>query len=490
MRGTPNSPRQAHVETSSPRRSRSWLPLVLVPLALGIGTSALAQEPTLEELLGKAQEIAASDRPVQALPYFERAAEQLESAGREAERATLLNQMGVLRFRLGEVDLAEDLYRQALEIQEAASEPDNTALATTVNNLAALQLRRGHPEAAEPLYRRALALRQAALPADHPEIAFSLTELATLCHGLGRLEEATDLYTQALAIESKRLADAPQQLVPRYTNLAVLHRLQGQPEKAEPLMQRAVELTEAALGADHPEVAAALNNQAVLASDLEQWDHAETLYRRALGIQERAFGENHFSLAMSLRNLASLYLRQGQTDEAVAATRRMDAVLDANCDLERGLVRTAEQRSACRDARLMHRQLARQLQFGGEGLDEPVPSTATAPPSSESTAAPDAPPTSASTPTTDGPVYRAQVKAYQEQELADEDVPRLVERFPAVLEGVPAHVVRVDLSDKGVWYRIQFGDFTVQSDASQLCRALERAGHSGCWVVRQETETP
>ena len=471
---------------------RSLRPLRLPTLA-ALGLSCLltqgldAQTPSAEELVERGRQVAAGERPAQAIPYFEQAADLLARAGRTTERAEILNETGVVRFRLGELDLAEDLYRSALEIQEGVPEGTvDTALATTLNNLAALQLRRGHPEAAEPHYRRALELRQRALGPQHPDVAFSLTELATLCHGLGRLDEAIDLYTRALAIEEVASADDPGRLVPRLTNLAVLHRLQGDPEAAEALMGRAVSQTEAALGPDHPEVAAALNNQAVLASDLERWDQAEALYRRALEIQRKIFGESHFSLAMSLRNLASLYLRQGRNEEAVVATRQMDAVLDANCDLDRGLERTADQRTACRDARLMHRQLARQLQLGDDGSSAPPATPPVATPSTTGSTPPP-PPAAGSAPPpvpTTGPVYRAQVKAYQERSHADGDVPHLIARFPALLSGVRPHVVRADLGDKGIWYRIQFGDFPTQGEASRLCRALEEAGHDGCWVVR------
>lgn len=465
-----------------------------------------AQEPTFDELVERARELAAGSEGERSLPLYERAVERLADQDRDLERAGLLGEMGLVSFRRDRLDSADTYYRRAIEIYESpATETDDAtraALATTLNNLAALQIRRGASEEAEALYRRVIELRRSVFGQNHAAVAFSLNELATLYHGLGRLDEASELYGQSLAIEESLLGPDHPQLIPRLTNLAVVHRVRGQTELAGPLLRRALAITETTHGGDHPEVAAALNNLAVLESDLEHWDEAESLYRRALEIQQRVFGQEHFSVAMSLRNLASLYLRQGREDEAISATRRMDGVLDANCDLERGLVRTPEQRTACRDARLMHRHLARQLRLGDEPLPSaPPPSPAPTAPTASSvssaalpTASPTASPAATNSPEpragTPRTVYRAQVKAFQERQLAEEDAPRLRARHDGVLGGLPHHVVRADLGAKGLWFRIQFGDFASQGEAQSLCRALAESGHEGCWVVKTQLADP
>lgn len=453
--------------------------LVFLPFVLDSPVSS--QEASVEELVDRARELAAGDEAERSLPYYRQAIDRLGEPEQRADRAGLLNEMGLVFFRYERYDSADDAYRRAVEIYEQSPADEKTiaALATTLNNRAALELRRGSPEKAEALYLRVIELRRSAFGEEHAAVAFSLNELATLYHGLGRLDEAAELYRQSLTIEEALLGSTHRQLIPRLTNLAVLHRVRGRAEEAGPLLRRALALTEQTHGGDHPEVAAALNNLAVLESDLEHWDEAERLYRRALEIQQRVFGEVHFSVAMSLRNLASLYLRQGREDEAVSATRQMDGVLDANCDLERGLVRTPEQRSACRDARLMHRHLARQLRLG----DESVPST-TQPPAGEASARPAS--TLSGSPRM---VYRAQVKAYQERELAENDVPRLQARHAELLRGIPHHVVRADLGSKGVWFRVQFGDFASNGEAQGLCRSLSEAGHEGCWVVKTRLDS-
>ncbi|MEM7587797.1 MAG: SPOR domain-containing protein, partial [Acidobacteriota bacterium] len=51
------------------------------------------------------------------------------------------------------------------------------------------------------------------------------------------------------------------------------------------------------------------------------------------------------------------------------------------------------------------------------------------------------------------------------------------------LEGVAARIVRANLGERGVWHRVQLGEYAKASQAQVLCRELTQLGHDGCWVI-------
>ncbi len=73
-------------------------------------------------------------------------------------------------------------------------------------------------------------------------------------------------------------------------------------------------------------------------------------------------------------------------------------------------------------------------------------------------------------------LYRVQLGSCQERVRAEQDLARFREVHSALLGALPARVDRVDLGAKGVWYRIQFGEFRSRPEAESLCRRLEKRG--------------
>ncbi len=65
---------------------------------------------------------------------------------------------------------AEELYRQALEIDRATIGAGHPDYAIDLNNLAGVLVKLGRPDEARVHYEQALAIFRASLPPDHPHI--------------------------------------------------------------------------------------------------------------------------------------------------------------------------------------------------------------------------------------------------------------------------------------------------------------------------------
>jgi CHAT domain-containing protein/tetratricopeptide (TPR) repeat protein len=230
---------------------------------------------------------------------------------------------------------AERLYERALAIEERALGANHPDVAGTLSNLAVVYESQGKYADAEGLYRRALAIQEKALGADHPDVARTLSNLAIVYRWQGKYAEAEGLYRRALAIREKALgADHPALAAP-LVNLGIVYYFQGKYAEAEGLYRRALAIQEKALGADHPDVANTLNLLASIYSwSQNRYADAEGLYQRALAIREKALGENHPDVAEALNNLGLLSLQKGDSQSALAYSRRAAAALVAHAAID------------------------------------------------------------------------------------------------------------------------------------------------------------
>ena len=438
--------------------------------SLEVGEANSEAEPAIlvPSLRGLAALTAGRGQLAESEALYTRALDALEKAGASdsQDAARTLAELGLLAQLQAQVEASESFYTRALAAGEASGLPE-VELATIVNNLGALCAAQDRGDEAEPFYRRALAMRERALGADHPQVAFVAYELARLYDQQGRWDEATPLYERTLRIREAAGEDG-MALSDLLTQLAAVSRRLNRPEEAESYFRRTAEIAEENLGPDHPMVALRLNNLAVLYSDQARFPEAEKLYRRALEIEEKAFGPDHVSVAVGLTNLASLHHRQGRLDDAVAEAGRAATILQGQCA-------GGEVSDFCHNALRIHRQLQERLASSGA---ETTPAPAVAAP-------PRAPAPVPAVETGDASperVYRAQVAARKARGEAEQELEKLRVAHP-LIAGLRHRIVRVDLGEKGVWHRIQLGEFPTGAQAQGLCSELTRQGHEGCFVV-------
>jgi hypothetical protein len=72
--------------------------------------------------------------------------------------------------------------------------------------------------------------------------------------------------------------------------------------------------------------------------------------------------------------------------------------------------------------------------------------------------------------------YVVQVAAQKTEADAASTWQQLQQKYPAVLGGQQAAIRRVDLGERGVFYRAQVGPFGTRAQASEVCQSLKAAG--------------
>jgi cell division septation protein DedD len=104
------------------------------------------------------------------------------------------------------------------------------------------------------------------------------------------------------------------------------------------------------------------------------------------------------------------------------------------------------------------------------------------PPAPTQTAAlppPSAPPAASS----GGGSFRLQIASVKSEDAARAEFQRLQKRYPDALGGLGVAYVRVDLGDKGIYYRVQAGPVD-EARATSICSSL-KSQSVGCILVRQ-----
>ena len=105
---------------------------------------------------------------------------------------------------------------------------------------------------------------------------------------------------------------------------------------------------------------------------------------------------------------------------------------------------------------------------------------ATAPPTQTAALPPPSAPPAASS---GGGNFRLQIASVKSEDAARAEFQRLQKRYPEALGGLGVAYVRVDLGDKGIYYRVQAGPVD-EARATSICSSL-KSQSVGCILVRQ-----
>jgi tetratricopeptide (TPR) repeat protein len=259
--------------------------------------------------------------------------EKARGADSPAVASSLIN-LAVLYDQLGRFAETEAFYKRALTIYENAAGPDHPAVLRILHDLANLYRTLGRYSDAKMLLKRVLSAREKKLGADHPDVARTLSNLALVSLFEQHYSEAEQLYERALTIDEKALGPRHPDVADVLDSLALVHRNQGRYREAEAIYQRVLAIREEALGADRPQIASALNNLAVVYADQDKYSEAQDLEQRALAISEKTLGASNPKVALILNNLAIAYGGAGDSEKALAYSRKATAAVIAHAATE------------------------------------------------------------------------------------------------------------------------------------------------------------
>src|SRR5215210_7495925 len=174
-------------------------------------------------------------------------------------RSELLGMLASVHRKLGNTQAARAALTESLAVWRASYPEDRPGLAIRLNNLGALNLDGGAYGEAEELFREALALQEGLEGLPPEDLVVSLNNLATVLLYRGEFAEAEALYRRGLAIRVHHLGRDDPRVSYSLRSLAALFYNRGDSVAAEPLLREALRLRRQRYGPEHTDLAPALD---------------------------------------------------------------------------------------------------------------------------------------------------------------------------------------------------------------------------------------
>ncbi len=172
--------------------------------AAEIAVASAGNPPLLRAMLhaARARVLILAGRFDEGLESVARARETLEGLGdqQRPELGDVLHVGAVLFYEKGQLDQAEGLLDQALEIRRSLLGETHPSVAASLVARGAISLARGDAEQAAEMMQDAAQMQRSTLGPQHPDYGRTLSNLGSALKVLGQLEAARDRFRQAHAV--------------------------------------------------------------------------------------------------------------------------------------------------------------------------------------------------------------------------------------------------------------------------------------------------
>ncbi len=218
--------------------------------------------------------------------------------------AAVLDSIGAVHVRRGEIDTAVELHREALALKRAAYGERHPQVAASARELgAALSQAHRYPEARTQL-ELALEINRESRGGQTQYVATLLDDIGRILRRQDKLDEAIEHHRQALEIWEAVLGDAHPDLGVSVLNVGYTLNAAGRFADALAQFERALTIFEGSVGKDHPYVVYASNSIASANIDLERYAVAQVHLERVLGMDVQVdptlIAETQFMLTHAL----------------------------------------------------------------------------------------------------------------------------------------------------------------------------------------------
>lgn len=237
--------------------------------------------------------------------------------------AIRISDRGVLKWEMGDLESAEQLLRESLELEQQLRDSNDVQLAVSLGNLATLLLDQGYHNEALKLYNRELGIYRSNYENDqHPSIPQVLSHIGIIYDDLEEYEEARINHEQALELFRELKGEDHADVAYAMNNLASVLTNLGEPEEALKMQQESAEIYESIYGNEHPNVGIQYNNIAYAKRTTGDLEGAIESYKKAIDIWEKGLPEDHLFLGYGYHNLGSVLMLQNHPQEALPNFQR------------------------------------------------------------------------------------------------------------------------------------------------------------------------
>jgi len=260
-------------------------------------------------------------RSSEAQPLLEAGVAAFRRSGDQEALAGALMEQGLLLMNEGNLEGAEPMLREALEVTRKTWGPRHARVSTASWLLGSALSSKGAFEEAGPLLNEALSIRLEVYGPDHPHVALVLASLGDWHLDQEHFEEAEASYRQALEIRSKHFGLRHAAVASSLKNLGWAQVQKGDPATAVGTLRSAVDTFRATLSPKSPDLPPALNNLAIALQQSGDLPGALGVWEETLAATRAAYGEESPEVAKALLNMAGIYYPMNRVTDAERVTR-------------------------------------------------------------------------------------------------------------------------------------------------------------------------
>lgn len=178
---------------------------------------------------------------------------------------------------------------------------------------------------ADRLYKAALDIKETVLGKEHLSLANSFDSIGTICLDRNDDTEAENMYRYALEHTERVLPDDYGKIFPRMDKLAKCLIKEKKYEEAEALYRKALDFwkKEPSRNGSEARLSFALGNVLVME---KKYEEAQPVLKEALRLAEEFYGPNSFSLMPYLQRNADLMYYMGQNEQRIQFKTRAETI--------------------------------------------------------------------------------------------------------------------------------------------------------------------
>lgn len=281
-------------------------------------------------LVGLADLLTKQGRFEEAEPLLRESLEiRCDALGKEhLDVAKAMEDLGMNLFDQGDYDGAKAMLRDSNAMRKRLLKGSpHPQLADGLNNLALILWEEGRLGEAEQLYREALAMNEVLLDEYHPTIAVNKNNLAVLLHDAGDFDAAEPMYRDVITARKKMLGDEHPEVALAMNNLAFLLYDRNERVAAIAMQRDAIGMYRHLFPDGHPDLASSLSTLGSWLTNEGAYEEAEPLLKEGADMSTAMLGSDHVQTAVGLTSLAQLYLATGRPQQALETAASARQVL-------------------------------------------------------------------------------------------------------------------------------------------------------------------
>jgi tetratricopeptide (TPR) repeat protein/tRNA A-37 threonylcarbamoyl transferase component Bud32 len=182
-----------------------------------------------------------------------------------------------------------------------------------LEEMAGNRVRMGDLPVADSLFREAVALRRSVLGDDHPLVARSLENQGDFLYRTGRVDQTIEVLKQVLSIRQRGAGPESAPVGRTWISLGPVYAKARRQREAEGAFENGLRILRKTLGPRHPDLAPALMEYADLRVQQHRLDDATRLAREALAIRKEKLGAANPGTIASQLGLAEILRAKNAT---------------------------------------------------------------------------------------------------------------------------------------------------------------------------------